>query len=293
MANVIVKVIVVLLFMICNTRNHLVKGIGYAISVHAAIFLIHWLCLVLGAGEFFNQVIRLETQTSFGGSSYIPYRATGLFDEPSLFGMTILALIFTRYMLSGRLLSMKWPLITFSLPTMLVAVSYIFNENIKRKVVFKVIVVLFLVTSLAGLYKFAIDRESNVRMSPAGLRYTHVAFLLSSPNLLVGSGFCSAYGVFDLSMSRDELRNNYLGNFKDAGQVIYTLDRVGLIVFIGFCVLVVFTLGMRKSVLFFLYFALSKVPFIAVPSILLFVSMGMICGFSEDKQGGVDARKIG
>jgi len=93
--------------------NDIAKGIKFAIYAHCWVFLIHVVFLFLGQGAIYNTIVGFEAQTTFGGSSYIPFRATGLFDEPSLFGMTMLCLIFSFFLLKNKFILVNLPFLTF------------------------------------------------------------------------------------------------------------------------------------------------------------------------------------
>ncbi len=253
--------------------DDIAKGIKFAIFSHCGIFLVHILFLLLGQGSVFNQIVGFEAQTTFGGSSYIPFRATGFFDEPSLFGMTILCLMLSYFFLKNKFFLISIPFLSFSFPTMLVASTFILNKIKQFSIFFRVLFFMIFLCVLGLLVLFAKDREANVKDSPVGLRTTHLIFLAQSPNLIKGSGFCSAYGTFPLNLGRDDLRSNGLGNFKDAGQIIYTSDRIGLAGMFVMCLFLLFFLGKKRFSFFIVYFGLSKVPLIAMVTIILFSSI--------------------
>lgn len=255
--------------------NDIAKGIKIAIIAHCGIFLIHILFLLLGQGGIFNKMVGFEAQTTFGGSSYIPFRATGFFDEPSLFGMTMLCLTLSFFLLKNKFIMVSIPFLSFSFPTMLVAMTFTLNKIKKLGFFFRILFFMFVMCIFGLLVMFAKEREANVKDSPLGLRTSHLLFLAQSPTLLMGSGFCNAYGVFPLDLGRDELRGNGLGNFKDAGQLIYSSDRIGVVGVFIMCLSFLFFLGNKRFLFFIIYFGLSKVPFMAMPTIILFSSIAI------------------
>lgn len=271
--TLIIKLLVGYIIFLLFSIDNIAKGIKFAILSHCGIFLIHIFFLTLGQGELFNHIVGFEAQTSFGGSSYIPFRATGFFDEPSLFGMTMLCLMLSFFLLKNKFFLTSIPFLSFSFPTMLVAMTFTLNKLIRLNAFLRVLFFLLAICVLGGLILFAKDRESNVKDSPIGLRTTHLIFLAQSPNLIQGSGFCSAYGQFPLDLGRDDLRSNGLGNFKDAGQIIYSSDRIGLLGMFIMCLCFLSFLGRKRFLFFIVYFGLSKVPFIAMSTVILFSSV--------------------
>jgi len=158
---------------------------------------------------------------------------------------------------------------------MLVSMTFTLNKIKKFGFFVRVLFFTFVMCILGLLIMFAKDRESNVKDSPLGLRTTHLLFLAQSPSLLSGNGFCNAYGTFPLDLGRDELRGNGLGNFKDAGQLIYSSDRIGIVGVFCMCLFLLFSLGKKRFLFFIVYFGLSKVPFMAMPTIILFSSIAI------------------
>jgi hypothetical protein len=268
-----VKLGLIILFIVTSSRESLLAGLRGAIYLHIFFFIVHLLFLIVGQGEIYRSIIFLDAQTDFSESSVISFRPTGLFDEPSLFGMTIIGLVLARYYLSGAL---KVPLVTFatfSVPTMFVAGVLKTISAIQKNM--KMLIVILFIASLMGvlLYSFAIDREQNVKMSPLALRLSHVVMLLESPNLYKGSGFCSAYGILDLDMSKDDLRENYMGNFKDAGQVIYIVDRIGLLAFALFIIIFFLAFPLKYCLILLLYLTFSKVLFFSMAGMIPFIAL--------------------
>lgn len=270
--GLLIKMFIIGSLFLTTEKDTLSESLGFAINFHIFVFLCHILFLILGQGQLYNSIIGIDTQTNFNESSFIPFRATGLFDEPSLFGMSIICLWISSLLLSKKTAHLNVPFFTFSVPVMVV-ISYSRLITSKSKgVLFKISIIFLLFFAGFVIYQIAVDREKNVKESPLGLRTSHYVFLYESPNLLTGSGFCSAYGKFSLDLDRDSLREYSMANFKDAGQVAYSIDRSGLLFFCIFCVFLYRHLGWRYFSILFVYLALSKVPIISVASVILFSS---------------------
>ncbi|MBB1380341.1 hypothetical protein [Pseudoalteromonas sp. SR43-2] len=257
-----------------SSRELLSKSLLVALKIHIVIFIIHFVFLAFGFGHIFDLLVGLETQTNFSESSFVSFRATGLFDEPSLFGMTILALWISAYILSGNLNTKIYQIafFSFSVPVMIVTLASSYLTGVYKGIIFKLGIITFVFFSAFFIYKLAADREMNVKESPIGLRYTHYQLLYDSPNFYTGSGFCSAYGVFPLDLGRDSLRDNFMSNFKDAGQIAYSVDRVGIIFFLLYLAVIYRFVGLKNFLLIFIFFSLSKIPIIGVASIILLSS---------------------
>lgn len=271
----LIKVVVILLVMGVASAGQAARSMGDAVRWHVVLFVLHFFLLLVGIGEWWDVLIGLDTETAFSESTFIPFRATGLFDEPSTFGMTMLALILGVYLLTGTVRYIAGPLLTFSLPAMSYVLLLRFIEVFRTRRYVKYIVLLIAPALFYALYMFALDRESNVRFSPMMLRVNHYLLFFESEKIWTGNGFCAAYGKFDLAMTRDELRSLYLGNFKDAGQLLYIADRIGLVLLLLYVFSLFRRLKMHIFILFFLYLALSKIPYFSMTGIFLFMSLAI------------------
>lgn len=252
------KLIVAITLVLNIPNTYLSSSLINAATLHSAFFALHLIFLYLGLGQHWDSLIQLETSTNFIlGLS----RPTGLFDEPSLFGMTILAMLISAYILNPKTSRNPFLLLTFSVPVYLVFATYLLNTIKKTKLYLKIGIVTMSLAAIAiGTFTF-LKRESLVSQSPLLLRINHLAYFIDSPNLIKGSGFCSAYGRLDRDLSRDELRNRALGNFKDAGQLLHMADLLGPIPTCLFFALTAFRLSLKKFVLFMVYMIVSKVVF--------------------------------
>ncbi|WP_063669833.1 hypothetical protein [Aliivibrio fischeri] len=261
-----------LLFIMC-TRNNLTRAISDAILVHSLVFLVHFMMLALGYGHIFNNIIGIDTQTSFTEVPFIGFRATGLFDEPSLYGMTMFCLYLSLFILTGKRNSFKHLYLTFSVP---VLVNNALNDAIiywNRHILVKIFSVLFVILSISAILWFSLVRDANVKESPLALRTSHIEHLVDSPNLNLGSGFCSAYGVFPLDIGRDELRSYGMGNFKDAGQSVYIIDRIGVFGFLIFCIFLMKLLNPITFIQVLVFISLTKTLWFSAPFIFLLLSI--------------------
>jgi hypothetical protein len=259
--STVFKLTVLSSFILITRNSLIIKALKFAIYAHITFFIIHAVFLALGLGLLYNMIIGLDTQTAFPGIRLIPFRATGLFDEPSLFGMTILGLILGLLFVSNKTVKSIVPFFTFSIPVMFVGAVNIFLDSFKFKLRAVLVSLAMIIPILIlTMYMFN-EREATVKESPVGLRMMHLVYFAQSPNLYTGSGFCSAYGRFDLGLGRDELRENGLANFKDAGQLVFMTDRVGIVPMIIWLLLLVRFIPFKLFTLFFVYLILSKVIF--------------------------------
>lgn len=282
----LIKLFCVTVFMLLIERDILIRGIKVAVYAHIAIFVIHFIFLALGQNALFNSIVGIETQVSFNEVRFIPFRATGLFDEPSTFGMSIMALILLHYFLSSKSLQTTVMYFTFSVPVMVVTAFFNLKDKLEKSFIYKLLGLVGIFIVLGFVFFFALERENTVKESPIGLRLSHAYFLAESPNILSGSGFCSAYGKFPLSLERDKLRSYSMGNFKDAGQLIYSLDRIGLIGFVLMLISINYIIGLKRTIIFLLYFSVSKIIWISMPMIILII--GLIKVQKNDlNEGGV------
>ncbi len=272
----IIKLFSIASFVLLINRDTLIQGLKIATYAHIVVFIIHVIFLVLGQGALYNSIIGIDTQVSFNGVSFIPFRATGLFDEPSTFGMSILALILLHYFLSSESLMTKVLYCTFSVPVMLVTAFFNLKDKLSKGLAYKLFGLGGVVIILGFILFFALERENTVKESPIGLRLSHAFFLMESPNIYTGSGFCSAYGMFPLALERDELRSLSMGNFKDAGQLIYLLDRIGVLGFVLMLIAINYILGTKRTILFFIFFSLSKITWIAMPMIIMIIGISKV-----------------
>jgi len=266
--SIIIKLIIVGLFVLVIRDCLVIKALKFALYGHMFFFIIHALFLIMGEGNLYSAIIGLDTQTAFHGVKAIPFRPTGLFDEPSLFGMTILGLILGISSVRKKTVKSIVPFFTFSVPTMFVGALNLIIHSFKfrLKIVLTTLTMLSVFLFLIG-YIFT-EREATVKESPLGLRTMHLVYFIKSPNLYIGSGFCSAYGVLNLDLGRDELRDKGLGNFKDAGQLIFMADRVGVLPILIWLLLLLRFIPTKFFILYIAYLSLSKVIF--------FSSAGMI-----------------
>jgi hypothetical protein len=254
-----IKIFGVSFFVATSNRTVLSKAIAYAIAFHTIFFILQWLSFFAGLDELYKDFVNPLTKTQFTEFKYIPFRATGLFDEPSLFGMTMISLFICYYFINKNLSKISLiNVITLSTPVMLVSVLLNAYDLLRKSYFIRSVVVVLTLIFCFFLFQFFIFREQGVVFSPMALRTNHYIYLLESPNLLFGNGLCSAYGVFDLALSRDDLMNNYLSNFKDAGQLAYLLDRVGLAVFVPFFLFFFYRMQFKSFCFLLIFLALSK-----------------------------------
>jgi hypothetical protein len=265
----LLKFIVALLMVTAISRQLLSRAIYYAVVLHSFFFLCHAVFLLFSMGSEWDKIIGLETSTNFILSLKRP---TGLFDEPSLFGMTMMALLISAYILNLKKSRNFVLLLTLSVPVFSSFLAYLSVglNNLKKQT--RVLLVFFLVLTMALGSLVFLKRENSVKESPIMLRIVHLQYFFDSPKLFRGSGFCSAYGKFDRSMGRDELRSFGLGNFKDASQVLLMSDLLGPIPTVLFFIVLLSRLKFKVFFIVLIYFAVSKVVFFSFTGWFLIAS---------------------
>ncbi|WP_340642257.1 hypothetical protein [Photobacterium damselae] len=268
--SLLFKIFVVGLVLITSDRVVISKAIKVVLSIHIVFFVFQWIMYFLGFNNFYVSYLNPYSKFHFSEFAFLPFRSTGLFDEPSLFGMTIILLSIALFFIGKRITKLIYfSLFSFSFPVMVVSLILTSYDLIKKNIIFKIIILALFPIACYLLYDFFMLREQSVQYSPLSLRTNHLFFLLNSKNLFTGSGLCNAYGVFDLALPKEELMQNYLSNFKDAGQIVYLIDRVGVIFFSIYLYFVYRNIGMKSFLFVVLFLGFSKT--ISISPIFIFM----------------------
>jgi len=199
-------------------------------------------------------------------------RPVGFFDEPSTYGYALLLHLFSMYLLNSkgfRSFFAFLPFLTFSAPVQLLSAFGVFIS--KKNLRFGFLALLLSPILLYIIYSQVIIREDSYKLSPISLRANHYIEFSKNPTFYAGNGLCSAYGKYDLNMGKVELRQQYLSNFKDAGQLIFTADRIGVIWLSLLLFFLYRKLGLKLFIVFITIFAFAKIP---VYSFIMFSVLG-------------------
>ena len=268
------KFLICFFYMFTVNRKIFISSLNLAASSHIVFFLIHLLFIILGLNNLYLDIFNSGAKTSFD-VYFIENRPTGLFDEPSLFGMTILGLLLIKYFYTKEYPKQNFiTLFSFSTPVMVTMVSNYFLSQFRN---IKLGSLLLTASVLTIVFYFVfmlfLSREESLVFSPMLLRLSHLLYLSESSNLLVGNGLCNAYSFFPLDLDSEERLSMFLSNFKDAGQIIYIIDRVGLILFSFFIIFIFLKFSITFVAPFLIFLLFSKTIFLSPLVMLMFLTL--------------------
>lgn len=237
----------------------------FSLKMHLFFAFVVTILQVIGFGSVVSEVFGFDIHYLDSGVS--SFRITGLYDEPSTFGMFMLCHIFLLLSLNfnnfRKYLSL-FPVVSFSAPVMLVSLIATIHLYINsyRHLFIRIFSYLFFgLIIFVCIYLVIVSRESAYKLSPLSLRLAQYLIFFENFPYFQGHGFCSAYGIFDLNLGKSDLRNLGFGNFKDAGQVVFLVDRVGVFASLFFFAFILKGNSFFLSFLFLLFFALNKVEY--------------------------------
>ena len=273
---IFIKVLAVTFFFSTGMR-FVSEVIKLSLFLHIGTGVFTYMILLSPLAPIYTELVLFDVSAIDAGLAKV--RPIGFYDEPSTYGFSLLVHLFIlligeKNRVSAKL--MAFPIITFSTPVQLLSILMLAlrKQTIGRSLIF----LLVLPALLGAVFLQYSTREDVYKFSPLALRTVHFIEFAKDPPYFYGRGLCSAYGQYDLELPKSDLRNLSMSNFKDAGQVLFMADRVGLLLSLMFYIFIMRKLGIVKSSIFIAIYFVLKIPFY---SFLILTSLGAILTYEK------------
>ena len=204
-------IVVILLF--SKTTSFIYKITFVSFLFHILSGIIVFLIVLSPLSTYFISIMPYDVSPFDKG--LLAIRPIGFYDEPSTYGFSMIIHIFVLLLMKKNnihLLLKGLPFFTFSTPIQFITLLNFFIESFSKRIFIYILPLVFILSIFA--FDHYITRDSTYKLSPLTLRVNHYIFFSENPSYFLGRGLCNAYGVFDMEISKDDLRNLYLSNFK-------------------------------------------------------------------------------